>query len=66
MARAGSVSRTLTRSTETIGSQGEATMVKVTLETIDGKLVACAVMVTVFPFGTAEGAVYSAMYPAEG
>jgi hypothetical protein len=41
-------------------------MVKVTLEVTDGKLVAWAVMVTVFPLGIAEGAVYVVMYPVEG
>ena len=41
-------------------------IVNVTLERTDGKLVACADIVTVPPFGTTEGAVYVVMIPVEG
>jgi hypothetical protein len=34
------------------------TIVNVRLEVTDGELVACAVIVTVLPFGISEGAVY--------
>jgi hypothetical protein len=43
-----------------------ATMVRVTSEVTEGRLVACAVMVTLFPFGTEGGAVYVVMMPVIG
>jgi hypothetical protein len=45
---------------------GAATMVNVMLDDAVGQLVACAVTVTVFPFGIAEGAVYVVMTSVVG
>ena len=43
-----------------------AVIVRVTLDTTEGRLVACAVIITVPPLGTAGGGLYAVTTPVRG